>query len=260
MAGDRYSTLQLFLLAILFVANYFLLRSGPTEIGEAPQEENPLASGSESAEDVSVWSRIRGLLSDPAFVTVCVLSVGFTLLRETFNTWTPTYFVEMLQMTESSAATQSAYFPLLGAVSVVLAGFLGDRLGLLGRARMVVLGSIGTTIALVALAQLGATLSASQNVALVALIGFLLIGPYSYLGGAIAMDFGGKKASGTACGIIDGVGYLAGVLAGDSFARLVGAGGWQNAFMALSVTSVGTVIAALMFLRLQARQQARSSS
>ena len=44
---------------------------------------------------------------------------------------------------------------------------------------------------------------------------FLLIGPYSYLAGAISLDFGGKRGGATACGIIDGVGYLGGVLAGE---------------------------------------------
>ena len=52
---------------------------------------------------------------------------------------------------------------------------------------------------------------------------FLLIGPYSYLAGAISLDFGGKRGGATACGIIDGVGYLfGGVLAGNVVARLSG--------------------------------------
>ena len=54
----------------------------------------------------------------------------------------------------------------------------------------------------------------AEAMALVALVAFLLIGPYSYLAGAISLDFGGKRGGATACGIIDGVGYLFGSVAG----------------------------------------------
>jgi sugar phosphate permease len=72
-------------------------------------------------------------------------------------------------------------------------------------------------------------------VGLVTLVGFLMIGPYSYFAGAIALDLGGKRGSATTSGIIDGVGYLGGVLAGDSIARLSIAYGWRGAFTTLAV-------------------------
>jgi len=46
-----------------------------------------------------------------------------------------------------------------------------------------------------------------------------------YLGGAFALDFGGKQASAASSGIIDGIG-IRGILAGDSVARLAAAFGW----------------------------------
>ena len=67
----------------------------------------------------------------------------------------------------------------------------------------------------------------------VTLIGFLLIGPYSYLAGAISLDFGGKQGSSTASGFIDGIGYLGGMMAGDSMARIVVRLGWKGAFLVL---------------------------
>ena len=68
-----------------------------------------------------------------------------------------------------------------------------------------------------------------EALVLVAAVAFLLIGPYSYLAGAISLDFGGKRGGATACGIIDGVGYLfGGVLAGKVIASLSVAIGWQG--------------------------------
>jgi sugar phosphate permease len=93
---------------------------------------------------------------------------------------------------------------------------------------------------------------------LVALVGFLLMGPYSYLAGAMSMDFGGDKGAATAAGIIDGVGYLAGVLSGDTMARITVRYGWRNAFVALAVTCLITAVVALVLAISQRREaQAR---
>jgi sugar phosphate permease len=80
-----------------------------------------------------------------------------------------------------------------------------------------------------------------------------MIGPYSYLGGAIALDFGGKQGSGTACGIIDGIGYLGGVLAGDSIARISIDYGWRGAFTVLALVAGLSCVAALLYLLDQRR-------
>jgi OPA family glycerol-3-phosphate transporter-like MFS transporter len=64
-----------------------------------------------------------------------------------------------------------------------------------------------------------------------------LLGPYSYLAGAMALDFGGKEGSATASGLIDGFGYLAGVLAGNGMAHLVVAYGWQRMFLVLAAVA-----------------------
>src|SRR5581483_12188525 len=65
-------------------------------------------------------------------------------------------------------------------------------------------------------------------------IAFCLLGPYSYLGGAFAMDFGGKQGSAFASGMIDGIGYLGGVLALDGAARVSVSFGWQGVFVCLA--------------------------
>jgi sugar phosphate permease len=78
----------------------------------------------------------------------------------------------------------------------------------------------------------------------IALVEFCLLGPYSYLGGAFALDFGGKQASAASSGIIDGIGYLGGVLAGDSVARLAVAYGWRGVFVALAAVSAAAAVSA----------------
>ena len=138
-------------------------------------------------------------------------------MRETFNLWTPAYFTQALGLTNADAAQKSALFPLFGGVSVVLAGFLSDRLGPKGRALIILVGLLLTSGVLLQGWRVGSDTGGSANlrVWLVALVAFLLLGPYSYFAGAISLDFGGKQGSATASGWIDGLSYLGGVHGGQ---------------------------------------------
>jgi sugar phosphate permease len=182
--------------------------------------------------------------------------LGTTILRETFDLWTPTYFIQAAGMAPGEAAGTSALFPFFGGVSVILCGWLSDWFGRKGRAGLML---VGLTLAGLALFIMGSGFthgSRTWPVILVALVGFLIVGPYSFLAGAVALDFGGKHGSGTASGIIDGVGYLGGVVAGDSMARISVDYGWDGAFVVLAMVAFLSSGAAAAFLRHQARVRA----
>ena len=253
------------LLALLLIVNWILLRETPQERGLPAAQTNPLnvyaeiGTGTTAASETTGLAAIlKPLLSSRFFWMVCLLSLGTTLLRETFNLWTPTYFSQYVGLTNAQAASRSALFPLLGGVSVLLAGFLSDRLGLNGRSLVLFGGLASGTACIFWLAQIRAGGNPWLPVTLVALVGFLLMGPYSYLAGAMSMDFGGARGSATAAGIIDGVGYLAGVLSGDTMARVTVEYGWRKAFVALSVVCLLTAVVALVLAITQRREaQAR---
>ena len=148
----------------------------------------------------------------------------------------------------------------MGAISVLLIGWLSDRLGVNGRALLMFIGLSATVAALLGLMSLPSS-AGSTMLPLFAIgtIAFCLLGPYSYLGGAFALDFGGKQGSAFASGMIDGIGYLGGVLAGDSVARISVAYGWQGVFVALAgvsaLSAVGSGCLYMLSLR-AARVQA----
>jgi len=255
------------LLALLLIANLVLLRETPQERGLPAPLINPLnvyagkptgADRGKSESSSGLVSVLRPLLASRFFWMVCMLSLGTTLLRETFNLWTPTYFAEYVGLSNQNAAGSSALFPLFGGVSVLLAGYLSDKLGLNGRSLVLFGGLTAATVCLFLLARVPSHVQWWIAVGLVTLIGFLLMGPYSYLAGAMSMDFGGAKGSATAAGIIDGVGYLAAVLSGDSMARVTVKYGWNNAFMALAVACLLTAVVSLVLAISQRREaQAR---
>ncbi len=78
-------------------------------------------------------SLLLPLLRSRAFLLVCFLSLGCTIIRESFNFWTPQYLRDYLGYSASNAARLSSIFPGVGAVSVLATGWLSDRLGVNGR-------------------------------------------------------------------------------------------------------------------------------
>lgn len=248
-------------LSILFVANLLLLRESPCACGLPEPAENPFNVYAHldepQARSWHDWRAIvRPLLVSFPFWLVCLLSLGTTLLRESFNLWIPTYFVQSVGLSPSHAASSSALFPLFGGFAVLLAGVVSDRLGLNGRNLVIVFGMAASAACLIALAGLPQGIAPFWPITLVTLVGFLLLGPYSYLAGAMSLDFGGKQGSATAAGIIDGVGYLAGYLSGDTLARITVAFGWSGAFRSLAVIALLTALVALLLaLRQRKRNQ-----
>ena len=80
---------------------------------------------------------------------------------------------------------------------------------------------------------------------LVGLVGLLVYGPYSLLAGALAVESGGARLAATAAGIIDGVGYVAGALAGSMLGRLLDNGGYALGFRVLAVVTLVAAVIAL---------------
>lgn len=243
-------------LGLLLVACLLLLRESPADIGaeEAPTNpanlfhEQEIPSEMNASGGKRLTALLRPFARSTTFWLVCALSLGTTILRETFGLWTPTYFTQAAGMSAAAAAGNSSLFPFLGGLSVILCGWLSDRLGRGGRATLMFGGLLLSSGALIAM-SVGVT-QGSQilPVVFVGLVAFFTVGPYSFLAGAISLDFGGKKGSGTASGLIDGIGYLGGVLSGDSMARISVRYGWNGAFLLLGVIALLSSAAAFVFL------------
>jgi sugar phosphate permease len=246
---------------VALLANVLWLRESRVDEGHAEARPNPLNLFADSeSRPASIGALLLPLLRSRAFLLVCLLSFTCTIIRETFNTWTPVYLHDHLGYSMSGSAGMSAIFPGVGAVSVLVAGWLSDRLGLNGRSLLMFLGLCGAAAALLVLTSV----RPGPSVALLPLVAigvtaFCVLGPYSYLGGAFAADFGGKQASAASSGIIDGIGYLGGVLAGGSVAQLAVAYGWDGVFVALAAVSAAAALCAglLHLLNTRAARSAR---
>lgn len=262
--GFGWRTLFYFAAAVaglFLVLNGLFLRESRIDAGFSEAKPNPLNlfAASESRPH-SVLELVLPLFRSRAFLVVCLLSLGCTIIRESFNFWTPIYLRDYLGYSVSGAARMSSVFPGVGAVSVLMSGWLSDRLGVNGRPLIMFFGLAATAAALLVLMTMReSTTGPLLPLIAIGTVAFCLLGPYSYLGGALALDFGGKQAGAVSSGMIDGVGYLGAVVAGDSVGRVSVYFGWQGVFVALAAVSALAALGAayLYFLGAKAARLRR---
>ncbi len=175
-----------------------------------------------------------------------LLSVLLTFMRQGFLTWTPTYLYEMSRAsghpTISGSIAKSAIFPLAGVVAALSVGSLSDRFGP-GRRAPVMAASLSMVVVLVLVLAHAGVRSPALAAVLIGGVGLFLLGPYSLLAGALALDVSGKRGAATAAGIIDGAGYLGGSSAGVVLGRLADRWGWASAFDVLAAAAFLAAIA-----------------
>jgi sugar phosphate permease len=199
------------------------------------------------------WSAVVELLRRPQFLVVCALSFTLTLMRESFNTWSVDFLISVQSGVKSipTAALQSIGFDLAGAVSILGAGWAYDRVSP-ARRRWAMAATLAALAGVLAVLPRVAAAAPLAGALLVGLVGLLVYGPYSLLAGALAVETGGARLAATSAGIIDGVGYIAGALAGTVLGRMLDAGGYGLGFGGLAVM---TATAAVLALGLRSSRQ-----
>jgi OPA family glycerol-3-phosphate transporter-like MFS transporter len=244
-------------LALIAIACRVTLHDSPAEL-DLPVPALSGAGVFGTSGDESRPSSLGGLLApfarSPSFWAIGVISFTLTLIRETFNAWTPTYLVDVYGLTQADAAQKSSVFPLIGGVSVLLVGTVSDRIPSDYRLPMTAPLLIAAALALAFIGSSTALGSQRIGLALLGTVALLLIGPYSLLAGAVAMELGGRRGSATAAGLIDSAGYLGAVASGWGVGALAEYRGWQAAFHTLATVAAVAAVATIAYGIVQRRR------
>jgi sugar phosphate permease len=223
----------------LVLALVAVVCAGFVRAGDIRPTLGPDADGSHPT-----WPTVRALLRRPQFLIACALSFTVTLMRESFNTWSVDFLTSIQTGPRSvaTAALHSVGFDGAGACAILATGLAYDRISPANRRWL-----MAATLALLA-GVIGVlprtTGSPVAGAVLVGAVGLLVYGPYSLLSGVLAVESGGAQLAATAAGVIDGVGYLAAILAGAALGRVLDLGGYPLGFGILSaVTAVSAVLA-----------------
>ena len=234
-------------LLVIIAAAWFVL---PASVFRRP-------SATESAKNSFRFSQIHELLRVRQFWIVCALSFTLTLMRETFNTWTVDFFKTEggAEISTRIAAFLSTPFDAFGAVGIIFLGWLFGRISRDARKRLLFVMLTALSLLIWCL-PLFFHLNLFLVTASVGLIGFLAYGPYSLLAGILSVEIRGKEYVATVAGVVDGVGYIAGIFAGQYFGKIVDQGGYKLGFHCLGVV---TFVAAVLCLFLYSRSESQLS-
>ena len=235
------------LLAAVALLNALLLKNAPHDVGLPAPPVRPDSLFAAAPAPASVGALLGPYFCSPAFRLMLALSFGLTALREVLNFWLPTYLVEAAHVSEGAAARYSALYPLFGMASILGAGYLSDG-WLRGRRAPLVLAACVLLVPVLLLMS-RPDADGALPLVLVALTGLLLLGPYSFLAGAMSLDAGGPQGAATASGLVDAVGYLGATGALWLTGALAEHRGWSSALLALALLAAATAGAAFWFWR-----------
>lgn len=248
-------------LAAIAVLCSLFLKSCPAQVGAKEPRANSANVYGAEGQEAGAHSPLRliwPLLGSASFWLMSILNFGLTFIRETFNFWTPTYLYEVGELKAGEAAVSSMLFPLVGAVSALIAGALSDKWE--GKHGRVAVPSLLLLIAsLVLLGVVPAQGKPVVAVVMVCSVSFFLIAPYSFLSGVIALDLGGKKGAATVSGLIDSAGYTGGILSGSLVAIIATKVSWNAVFLLLAAVAGLTTLAAVAYWVRQERSDHQRS-
>lgn len=175
---------------------------------------------------------------------------GLKLIRYSLLFWLAYYLNHRLHYSEETSAYVSTSFEAGGIVGAVATGWVSDRYFAGRRSLLAAPMVLLLSGALLVFVLVGAR-SIVTNVSALALVGFFLFGPDALISGAAAQDLGGSRASGSAAGIINGIGSAGAILEGVITVGVSDRWGWDGlfyVFVAIAFVS-GLVLLPLGWMR-----------
>ncbi len=210
--------------ALMAFLTYRHVRNSPEDCGLPALDVQDASSGDH--EPVTVRYVLRKILTNPVTLTIAAAEFCTGLVRHGFEQWFPRYMLEHQKLPLSSPIFQK------GAMGVVLAGiagafFAGTASDWVFKGRRPPVAFIGYGIIALCLAVIWRAPSVEWVILAFIVNSFAISVVHSMLSGTASMDFGGKKAAGTAAGIFDGMQYVGGSVVGVGMGWLLERWGWN---------------------------------
>ncbi len=196
------------LLAIFWVADYFIVRNTPADAGLGGFNTGDASSGDEGPA-LGAKAVFKLMLSNPIILTIAGVEFCSGFLRQAIMQWFRTFAKQTDVMLGLKSSFVYDNWGLLlciaGITGGVLAGTISDHLF---QSRRGPVAGFLYGVMLVCSVVLVFTYTTPIVGWLVIIMSMAVIGVHGMLSGTASMDFGGAKNVGIAVGIIDGFVYL----------------------------------------------------
>lgn len=237
--------------ALVGAGVWLLLRESPDGAVEAGGVQRALPDPPEV-----VAAARRAALANPIVWLLGASYFGMKLIRYCIDFWQPFYLERGLGYASDTSAYASTAFQFGGMFGAVIVGAVSDKWFSQRRGAVATVMTVLLAGAL-ALYAVVAPWGLWVNVAAMALVGFCLFGPDALISGVAAQDLGGKHASATVAGVINGCGSVGAIAQGALVAGVSARYGWQSVFQALMALAAISSVALLVVWVLQRRQERR---
>jgi sugar phosphate permease len=221
---------------------------------EKPQDRNldpPDADQetSESQEEKPPKPPFLEMITNPIVLGLGTAYAGLKLIRYSLLFWLPYYLEKGLGYTGTAPGYWSMMFEFGGIAGAITTGRISDRYFAGKRANLAVPMIFLLAGALVLFQQVGSMGKIPYAFSMF-LVGFFLFGPDTLIVGAAAQDAGGDRATGSATGIINGIGSIGGALSGVVVPYVSIRWGWDYVFYGFFAVSIISGTALLLTTRL----------
>jgi MFS transporter, OPA family, glycerol-3-phosphate transporter len=249
--GWRYAFyLPAALLMIIWVLFFRFQKNRPEDVGLPPIEEyhgepTPVMRPGERPEEEpeGSWKSIKEALTNPMVILLGLVYFCLKPTRYAILFWGPKYIYDRLGVGMGEAGLLNALFELAGPISILVTGFVSDRVFRSRRMPVSIICLLLLGVLLISLEHLPSTRWALG--ASLFLIGFLTYAPDAMIAGVAVVDFGAKKGSSTAAGLVNGLGSIGAILGGVIPGLMQEDWGWESVFAWLALAIF--VAAALLF-------------
>jgi OPA family glycerol-3-phosphate transporter-like MFS transporter len=236
----------------LFV--YFNVQNSPEECGLKSLDVEDASSG--DTEKVTLGYVLKKVFRNPVMLTIAAAEFCTGFVRHGFEQWFPRYMVEAQHIPLTSGIFQSNALGVVGAgvVGAFAAGILSDKVF---KAKRTPVAFMGYCMQIISLAVIWLVPNYVMIIAAFVLNSFAISIVHSMLSGTASMDFGGKKAAGTAAGLFDGMQYVGGSFVGIGLGWMIDRFGWS--VWGPSMMAFAVIGAILMLVVWNARPTSRSA-
>lgn len=236
------------IIAFWAVVDIFLIKDTPEEAGFPPFDTHDASSG-HMAERFTAWQLLKRVFTSPLMLMIAVVEFTSGIFRNGITQWYPLYSHDVLGGLDWFNVHWGFLICMFGIVGAFAAGWISDHVF---QSRRGPPAAFLCGIVLVGAGVMAVTLGGNVWVfgASAIAIAMCSVGITSLMSGTAATDFGGRTATATSSGIVDGFAYLGSTVQSFSLGHLTAHGWGKWPIFLIPFAAVGLVIAIKIWFEL----------
>ncbi|MEQ8224661.1 MAG: MFS transporter, partial [Candidatus Eremiobacterota bacterium] len=231
---------------LIAIAGYFSIVNHPEDLGFPPVEQPDKRDEIDSSPH-DIKELFRKVLGNKIIWIIACAYFCTGIVRHGFEQWFPKYLQEVHHMKTDGTLFQITVMaiPACAVIGAAIAGYTSDRF--FGGRRGPV-ASIMYFCQVLLIVLFNYVSSPVMTCFILIVLSIMISGPHALLGAAAAMDFGGRRASGFAGGLIDSFQYIGAGLTGFGIGIILDRAGWTGWLTGLTgFALVGGILMAVIW-------------